>query len=1266
MAGSKRSSDAATELSAGAAEADKQAKKLKRSGKKKGEAEKGEGAAKSVTSMERRKKRKELDKLKHRSEDGAAVAKRIFNDANEGVVEAADGSAPQLHIRVFKDLAAADGGVREAAAEQLVNELVEIQKAYEEGGGVEPGQNGSILEAQKDDGLDSCAPSVRYAVRRLIRGVSSSRECARQGFALGLAVVVRSVTKIDIGALLKLIVSLLEVTSSMKGQEARDCYLGRLFAYGAIAGSGRLVQEWNNDNDTPYIKEFVVTVVSLAGKKQYLQEPSAKVILELANKLPVQAVVDHVVEAERLREWFDGAPEAGNPDALLLALKLRERIDVDSQAFGRLLPHPFSSAALFSGSHLPALVHCLKESTFCQPRVHSVWPVLMNTLIPDGLLQDGCGALVNSAKKHKKSRKAASPEDDLTKSIHSFFEVVIEGSLLQSSHDRKHLALDVVLLLLKRAPAASIPVVLSYKLVQCLTDVLSTKDTWLHKVALHFLKELGNCVASDDEKRVAIIIALQKHSGGRFDSTTRTHTVKDLMAGFQTEAGYDVFSENLKKLFLDEEQSSEEPSDQSQTTDDNSEIGSVEGKDSDGIYGNGDALKSWVIESLPSVIKHLKLDPDARFRVQQDVMKFLAVQGLFSASLGTEVTSFDLQEKFRWPKIATSIALCRMCIEQLQSLFAYTQKSESLVTPASLEHSDLPSYFMHFLATLRGIPSVSLFRNLDDEEEQVLKDIQATMAKLFKKEREIVFDSATDPDLKPKADRLHAMRYVLIQMVLQEFLQPDQYLEPAGELVICCEKELLLKDDETPEFTDVLVDTLLSLLPQSSASMRFTIEQVFKYFCIDVNSATLLRMLRVIKEGLTRRRVQNAEDDEDEDDDLFDLEEAEEGDEAESDDNENDEAESDGQTDDSEPAGEPAVAAKEQAEDSEDDSDEGMDDDQMFNMDKYLVQIFREKRNQAGGGDSTQAQLNLFKLRVLSLLEIFLQQNTERPEVLTVYSHLAQAFVHPQIAEGNQQLGQRIWSILQKRILKAKNGPGPKDCELDTLEPLLERNLKLASKPFKKKKSAANPSKKKQSASWNRHKMITSLARDSTFWILKLIDGRNLPEDKLQKVFEIFQNTLVEYFDSKKCQLKSDFLKEIFRRRPWVGHHVFGFLLEKCSGAKSEFRRVEALDLVTEVLKSLVSSNSEKENTDSSKKILKRHLSKISHLIAELIANMPEKQSRRADVRKFCTKVFQMVSAHSLNKPFLKELTQEAQNAIESQLGDSFLSLKKEGYTRTE
>ncbi|ONK58755.1 uncharacterized protein A4U43_C09F16320 [Asparagus officinalis] len=169
----------------------------------------------------------------------------------------------------------------------------------------------------------------------------------------------------------------------------------------------------------------------------------------------------------------------------------------------------------------------------------------------------------------------------------------------------------------------------------------------------------------------------------------------------------------------------DEPSDQSQTTDENSEICSVEDKDSPDGLESMDTLKNWIVETMPRVLKNLKLDSTAkswadakiikileeRFQVQAEIMKFLAIQGLFSASLGTEFMSFELQEKFKWPKADISRSLCRMCVQQLQLLLEDARRGEvSHNISSSLERSDLGSYFICFLKTLCNIPSVTLYR----------------------------------------------------------------------------------------------------------------------------------------------------------------------------------------------------------------------------------------------------------------------------------------------------------------------------------------------------------------------------------------------------------------------------------------------------------------------------------------------------------------------------------------------------------------------------
>ncbi|KOM53920.1 hypothetical protein LR48_Vigan09g257900 [Vigna angularis] len=1198
----------------------------------------------SVKPMERKKKRKALDKKRRRT--SSQPQPEPVASESKPVPSTAGGALPEFHIGVFKDLAAASEAAREAAAKQMVTELKAVQSAYDTREEKENDEGGFKLEAEKDDGLDNCAPSVRYAVRRLIRGVSSSRECARQGFALGLTVLTGTVHNIKVESFLKLVVNLLEVTSSMKGQEAKDCLLGRLFAYGALARSGRLIMEWNIDKNTPYIREFITVLISLANKKRYLQEPVVLIILDMVEKLPVEALVNHVLEAPGLHEWFEAAIEVGNPDTLFLALKLREKRGMDSSLFGKLLPNPFSSSQLFSADHLSSLSNCLKESTFCQPRLHSVWPVLINILLPNTIVQiEDAASASNSLKKHKKSRKSSSSDEEIAGNLQSFCEIIIEESLLMSSHDRKHLAFDVLFLLLQKLPASLLPVVLSYKVVQCMVDVLSAKNTWLYKVAQHFLKQLSDWVGDDDVRRVAVIVAIQKHSSGKFDSVTRTKHVKDFMSQFKTEPGCMLFVQNLINLFVDEGNAVEEPSDQSQTTDENSEIGSIEDKDSPRSNGNSDFLKSWVIESLPSILKFLKLDDDEKFRVQKEIMKFLAVQGLFTASLGSEVTSFELVEKFRWPKSPTSNSLCKMCINQLQLLLANAQKGEgSRPLANSSEPNDLGSYFMKFFGTFCNIPSVSLFRSLDDVDQKAVKSLQAVETRLSREERS--HDCNTD------ANKLFALRYLLIQLLLQVLLCPGEYAEAASELIICCKKAFSGSDlpessgedveaDDAPELMDVLVDTLLSLLPQSSAPMRSSIEQVFKYFCGDITDDGLIRMLRIIKKQIKPARhpdTASADDDED-DDDFINIED--EIDQAET-------GESDVQTDDSESVVEVEEADHGHSEAS-DDSDSGMDDDAMFRIDTYLAQIFKEKKNHAGG-ETAHSQLVLFKLRILSLLEIFLHENPGKPQVLMVYSNLAQAFVNPHTAEVSEQLAQRIWGILQKQIFKAKDYPRGDGVHLSIIESLLEKSLKLASKPFKRQKS-------KQSASWNRQKMVSSLAQTSTFWILKIIDSRNFSPSELEKIIQIFRDVLIGYFENKKSQIKSGFLKEIFRRRPWIGHAVFGFILERCGSAKSDFRRVEALDLVMEIMKSLTSGNSDEQT--ASKKILKNNLDKLCHLMKELATNVPSKPARRTEVQKFYVKVLEILSKLNLTKQYFKALAPDTEAALQAQLGEQFISLKK-------
>ena len=65
-------------------------------------------------------------------------------------------------------------------------------------------------------------PDLAYALKRLIRGLSSSREAARIGFAVGLTELLARLSDLPLGPVLALLLDNTEVTGSTKGEEGRD------------------------------------------------------------------------------------------------------------------------------------------------------------------------------------------------------------------------------------------------------------------------------------------------------------------------------------------------------------------------------------------------------------------------------------------------------------------------------------------------------------------------------------------------------------------------------------------------------------------------------------------------------------------------------------------------------------------------------------------------------------------------------------------------------------------------------------------------------------------------------------------------------------------------------------------------------------------------------------------------------------------------------------------------------------------------------------
>ena len=257
--------------------------------------------------------------------------------------------------------------------------------------------------------------------------------------------------------------------------------------------------------------------------------------------------------------------------------------------------------------------------------------------------------------------------------------------------------------------------------------------------------------------------------------------------------------------------------------------------------------------------------------------------------------------------------------------------------------------------------------------------------------------------------------------------------------------------------------------------------------------------------------------------------------------------------------------------------------------------------------------------------------------MITVYSSLMQAFINSHSDSGKKQLGERISGILQKKIFKGKDFPKASEVAMSTLAALLGKSLRLALR--------------------SRVKPISSTAENSAFWLLKIINSGEFSSAELDPVFDLVHRLLDDYFDNKKSRVKSTFVKEVLRRHPWINRQLFDLLLKKCTEAKSEFRRIEALELVDFSLRLLVTPAST-VGDGAAAKFLKTHVVAFSELVCQLLSRFPEKQSRRAEVRRVCGRILEALTTHNLVKSFVKHLTPEACSACQAKLGNQFHFLK--------
>ncbi|KAK9825628.1 hypothetical protein WJX81_000686 [Elliptochloris bilobata] len=475
-------------------------------------------------------------------------------------------ASPEV-LRCFWDLAEVTPDARARAALELLEHLDAAQRGFEPAEAPErPAVKGKGAASGKDrlqaaeQSLAGCAPLVAYALKRLARGLASGRGAARQGFALALTGALAALPAVPVAPVLDLLDAALEAPNSMKGGNAKDALLGRVFAYAAVARSGRLSRHGSSAAGTA---RAAVALVDAMRRKSFLREAAAEALLNMAESLDAAALAQLIEASPEVLELLTAPPADALPEGLLLAVRLWGRLPADLAAQCALLPAgappppadfftstahdgahaaPGAAAAFFSRAHLQELLPVLRASSAPHPRLHALWPTLLALLLPGYTPARDAGA---------RARQATPKGAPGAGQVEALWGTVAEADLLASSHERKFLAFKLFTRLLPSLTAEHLPALLSPTFLRCLVNALSHADAHLHAAGRRLLDRLVAHVvaAPDPNARVAVAVALVRCSGGGFDRLTGTRTAAQLLQGLDCK-GIDAYVQHLQALFL--------------------------------------------------------------------------------------------------------------------------------------------------------------------------------------------------------------------------------------------------------------------------------------------------------------------------------------------------------------------------------------------------------------------------------------------------------------------------------------------------------------------------------------------------------------------------------------------------------------------------------------------------------------------------------------------------------------------------------------------
>lgn len=898
---------------------------------------------------------------------------------------------------MFWHLASSSRDTRLSATADLVGAVTSFQAAHsatpkesdddedededdsdaESGIEVDGSEDGEQIVSAEDAELDAQFardnhPDVAYTVKRLVRGLSSSRESSRLGFAVALTEV--STAKRRVELTIKILARIPSVsaaqvmsgvlrssqwTGGMKGREERDHMFARLFGIVALADSGALFAP------TSRIEEFTTALESLlllVEAKAWLAEAAGWALVRCTEGL-IASSVSWKDDAVALITEKVYADKSWTPEKVAITLVLQRAYPkLDWKTF---TAPTFKHFPLLAPLNLVTLGRVLKEGgdddaktgTY-KPQLHFVWDAILACYFPTPI-------------------PGAAPFADL-------FRVVVDEALFAntSSAERKYWGFQVFERALPLLDAEAVPLIFTPNFMRSWMNNLSSPDRHLHKAAVQTARVVQDHVKANPTAGFTLLSQLVgKHGRPDFDKVTKTKTVESIMANLTTDgvAQYVAYLEGII------------------------------------VNGEGDAAaledrRAWAMDQLLALCRNGAVPKTDAWVAR--VLDFLLVNGFFLIRKADKKNSINALQAIPKPPLSDSnaaTARTRFFSALVEITSATPAKGDDRVQGADASGKLWLTRALETFATLEKNKNVELVTDADEEIKKIRSNALEVLAKVK----------------KDTSDAARGTVILVSFLVLQTYDDVEDALDMLDEAVTAARGMFVKKQaDAEAEPIAELLDVLIALLDKGSADLRTLANLVFGMVAPAMTKSSVEHLIAQLESSAAAE----AADEEDEDSEDEEEDEEEEDDEDDEDDDDEDIDESDDDNAEVDPEFRRRVAealkvsgALDDEEDEDSDNESVWDDDQMMKVDEQLAAVFK---SQAAGKSDTKSDLKHaaieslhFKNRVLDFFDAYARKQSTSPLILSLLVPLLR------LSRAGGELANKAAGVLRTRIAKGTAPP---------------------------------------------------------------------------------------------------------------------------------------------------------------------------------------------------------------------------------------------------